>query len=777
MGELFDRVCSVSTLMDAWKRVKTKKSAGGIDGVSVEDVDGNVTETLSGLREALLKRTYAPEPLQRIHIPKMNGSGENRPLSLPSVKDKIVQQAVRSVIEPLFEAGFLDCSYAYRPGRGPQKLFKQVNHLLAVEKRHWVALGDFDRFFDTLDQDFMIRQFRRVVDDGDIIRLVRMWLKTGFVSRKGDYFDVEEGVGQGSVISPLLSNIYAHPLDDSMTRQGCAFVRYSDNFIILCHDRKEAISALEKLQAFSRDVLHLKLNQNLQPVKNLEHGFVFLGIYYRSGDRAISTGKMIKNRKRIEKATRPGIDPKALMEGLGRSLAGVRRYYEVIHPEKQFAELDDHLQRRMIAVLVAYIRKGFYRNTEQLMIYLSDLEFLSDAYTRTKEERLRELAVAALKQHMVEGEAKERAKPLKTETKGEIQSADRAVSRKKKRYLTAHALESEIVVSTHGAFLGKTGDCLVVKMSKRNLLTRPLEKVESVTVIGRGVALSSDLISECTQKKIPISFIDARGTPYALIHPPLQPRTKLALLQLEAQANGTGLQIARRIVLGKIRNQMNLMKFYARSREDEPEFVADLKAMESDVEGLVQELEATEQEQDKELLRSKLFSIEGRAASTYWALVRKLLGENAPFPGRKRQGAEDLVNCLLNYGYGMLYARMWKYLAMAGLNPYISFLHSPQQDKPTLAFDLIEEFRCQAVDRAVFTMITRGEELMLDGKEGLLTEETKRKLAQNVLERLSTPVPYKGKRYKLDDVIRFQARHMAACLEKRKPYRSFIGRY
>ena len=144
------------------------------------------------------------------------------------------------------------------------------------------------------------------------------------------------------------------------------------------------------------------------------------------------------------------------------------------------------------------------------------------------------------------------------------------------------------------------------------------------------------------------------------------------------------------------------------------------------------------------------------------------------FPGRVRRNAQDLVNCLLNYGYGILYGRVWRAVALAGLNPHISFLHEPQANKPTLIFDMIEEFRAQAVDRAVFTMITRGEEVALDKPTGLLSEETRKKVIQNVLERLAALVPYKGKKFQLAQVIDLQPRHLAKCLESGKTYRPFI---
>ena len=777
MGKLFDQVCSLSVLMDAWQRVKRKKAAGGVDQITVQDFETNFSRNFEQLRPSLIDGTYTPEPLERIDAPKMDGSGEKRPLSLPSVKDKIVQQAVRSVIEPIFNAVFLDCSYAYRRGKGTQKAFKRVNHYLTTEGRRWAALGDFDRFFDTLDQDYLFRQVNEVIHDADIIRLIRMWVRIGFVTKKGDYFDVGAGVGQGSVISPLLSNLYAHPLDEYMTQKGHAYVRYSDNFIILCHDRQHASQALDDVKFFIHDVLKLELNANPQPIKSLNNGFVFLGIYYQGNRRAISTGKMRKIKSRLSGITRPGKTPDALTQKLVQSLDGTRRYYSVIEPEEQFVEIDEYVLQRLVPLLAEYLGQGAYRTIADLVTYISPLPFLSDTFNLKKDQHLRELAGMALKKHIGRKEQEKGTQPLKEDIREGIKTADRAVTRRKRKYLRAHALSSDVVVSTCGAFLGKTGNRLVVKHHKKNILTHHLDKIKNIVVAAKGVTVSSDLIWECSKQKIPIHFTNAHGSPYAMIHMPAQPQAGLGLLQLQARQNGQGLEIAGRVVRGKIKNQLNLMKFYGRSRKKNTNFQAKLDTMESEIEGLLEQTEEFSCGSDYDTVRDKLFSVEGRAASSYWAMVKDLLADDVPFPGRKRKGADDLVNSMLNYGYGILYARVWRAVTLSGLNPYVSFLHSPQKDKPTLVFDLIEEFRCQGVDRAVFTMISRRESLKLDKKTSLLSEGTRRKVVENVLERLASLVPYRSRKTKIDNIIRLQPAHLAACLEKGKKYRPFVGRY
>lgn len=176
------------------------------------------------------------------------------------------------------------------------------------------------------------------------------------------------------------------------------------------------------------------------------------------------------------------------------------------------------------------------------------------------------------------------------------------------------------------------------------------------------------------------------------------------------------------------------------------------------------------------ILRGKLFAIEGQASSCYWEIIERMLNDDIEFEGRVRQGATDLVNSLLNYGYGILYSRIWEATLKAGLNPYISYLHKPQKGKPTLVFDLIEEFRQQAVDRAVYALITKGEELKME--KGVLSNDTRRKVAEKVLERINTVESFRARKMRLSQIMKDQAKAVAEFLEgKVTSYRPYIGKW
>ena len=308
----------------------------------------------------------------------------------------------------------------------------------------------------------------------------------------------------------------------------------------------------------------------------------------------------------------------------------------------------------------------------------------------------------------------------------------------------------------------------------------PFKQLRHLMVATHGISLSSDVIAFCAKHNVPIDFLSNRGEPVARLCTPLDSLGNTGLHQLQAIQDGSGLKLARTFVYGKLRNQLNLVKYYHkyRKRVDE-EFAQAFDEVEHKFETLIKDVKAyaPNGEADYNLGRQRLFAFEGQGGNLYWRMIRLLLEDDVEFAGRERRGATDLVNSLLNYGYGMLYPRVHHALVLAGLHPGVSFLHTLQDGKPTLVFDMIEEFRPQAVDRAIFGMITKGEALEIDPKTNRLTKETIRKVIQNVLERLATPIRYRSQDKPLQDVITLQAKLLAAHLAGTKRYRPFISRW
>ena len=777
MGELFKQVCSFSTISQAWKKVKKKKAASGLDDITVDEFAKNLSKNLNHLINDLKNDRYSPEPLKRIQVPKFGKPREARPISIPSVRDKIVQHAVKIVLEPIFSPIFLDCSYAYRPGKGPRKAYKRVNHYLVIEKRRWVTLADFDNFFDSLDQKILISQLLKYINDMEIIKLIRMWCKIGFVSGGGEYHDVATGISQGSVLSPLLSNIYAHPLDEYMVQKAYRYVRYSDNMLVACYSRKEAKDAWLDIREFSTQVLNLKLNQSSSPVKSMQKGFVFLGIYYRDNERRISDAKIAKMKSTIKRLTRKSVPPDSIIEKLNESTSGFRNYYGLINPLDQMIKLDDYLAKRLTTYLAFCLQNKKFKTISEMLCFLNPVEFTSTVYCESKEKKIKEIASNALKLTIP---ARKKDTGIYEENKRvtkSLRKADQAIKKRKQKYIRSRAKSGELVISTLGAFVGKRKNRLVVSSKGKTVVNSRFNTVKNIIIESRGVTLSSDLISECSKRKISLFFSEPVGLPYAMIYCFEYPKPDVAISQIQAMETKLGNEIASAIVTGKIRNQLNLVKFYARSRKRDRNFMTRVKEFNKEVKRSVINIKNMVHDGDNRKFREKLMLLEGRIAASYWSIITLLLKNRVKFPGRKRKGAKDLVNSLLNYAYAILYGKVWKSVIVTGMNPYVGFLHASHKGKPALVFDLVEEFRCQVSDRAVFTMLTRGEKLRIDKTTGLLTGPTRRKIIENVQERLSSLVPYRGKNWMLIDVIQKQARLLAKCLKGKQKYRPFIGRY
>lgn len=810
MGELFDQICSEATLFDAWRRIERKGAQGGIDRVSVEAFRQRLPDYLAQLGADLRSGRYVPEPFQKIDIPKTDAPGETRPLQLPTVRDKVAQEAVRSVIAPLLDRTFVDCSYAYRPGKGPQKAIRRVEHYLGV-KKPWVALADIDRFFDSMDQELTLEEVRKHVSEPEILRLLTLWIKMGAVNTRGDWVDPMSGVAQGSVLSPLLSNVYLTSFDAYLTQKGHALVRYADNFILLAASAEAVRQALEEASAFLQQRLKLQLNAHPRPVASLESGFVFLGIHFRGQTRRIAHSKVHQMQAELrhlwQRQARSEVPQ--LVAKLNESILGWKRYYGMIQPAEQFQELDGYIAEGLARALEKRLASGQIARQTDLYGLLTTLEFLQDVSPAQRKGALWRIVRRARALHdgkptpSLSAPARAKTAPPPAAVTPAVPTADisgpvspatdaapsattaaaprpveQVVKKQKRRYLRHAVQGSELVITEPGVFLGKTSKRVVVKKQRRVIRDMPLKQLRHVIISTPGVTLSSAVIALCARAQVPIDFLTPRGEPLARLCTPLDALGNTGLQQLQAVHDGSGLVLAKRFVTGKLRNQFNLVKYYHKYRKRvDADFARAFDDVEQQFDALLADLRAFSPVGDYDTIRQQLFAFEGRGGNLYWQMIRLLLEDDVVFAGRERQGATDLVNSLLNYGYGMLYPRMHHALVLAGLHPGISFLHSFQDGKPTLTFDLIEEFRPQAVDRVVFSMITKGEELALDAKTGRLTQETVRKLIQNVLERLATPIRYRSQEKPLQEIIHLQAKLLAAHLHGRRRYRPFIGRW
>ena len=335
----------------------------------------------------------------------------------------------------------------------------------------------------------------------------------------------------------------------------------------------------------------------------------------------------------------------------------------------------------------------------------------------------------------------------------------------------------QVVVTEFGSFLGRESERLVVKEGKETVREVPLFRIQEIVIGKRGVAISSDLISEACRRGIRFAFLDSGGRPYAMVTSPMLSATVAARrAQLEAYGDERSVAFSRAVVAGKLRNQGALLKYFGKYWKSR-----DLQRHEA-LMAIAKEIDRLRRQAEKvtgpciDVVRSQLMGLEGAGGRAYWEGVRRLLGPDVPFEGREGRGARDPVNSLLNYGYGILYAQIWGALMNAGLEPFAGFLHVDRPGKPSLVLDLIEEFRQPVVDRPVFAALNQGLEVKMD-EEGLLHPKTRRALADRVLRRLDARETFEGKRWQLRSIIQRQARHVASFLRGERPYRPFKSRW
>jgi RNA-directed DNA polymerase len=347
---LIDKVFAPATLRAAWAKVEANRGAAGVDGQSIERFAAKADVYLSELEAALRAGQYQPQAVKRVEIPK--GDGKMRPLGIPTVKDRIVQQAVKLVIEPIFETAFCAGSHGFRPGRSCHDALREVDGLL---KAGYTVVVDADlkSYFDTIPHERLMRRVEEKVSDGRLLDLIRGWLKADILQGL-ERWTPTGGTPQGGVLSPLLANIYLDPLDRLMESRGYRMVRYADDFVILTQTREEAEAALAEVREWVAEnglTLHPEKTR-IANCRRKGNGFEFLGYRFERGRRHVRRKSLDKLKETVrEKTSRSrGVSLKDAVGDLNRTLRGWFGYFKHAHPSI-FVELDGFIRRRLRALL------------------------------------------------------------------------------------------------------------------------------------------------------------------------------------------------------------------------------------------------------------------------------------------------------------------------------------------------------------------------------------------------------------------------------------------
>src|SRR5947209_1439806 len=346
-------------------------------------------------------------------------------------------------------------------------------------------------------------------------------------------------------------------------------------------------------------------------------------------------------------------------------------------------------------------------------------------------------------------------------------------------FLEAHSMKEhfmELIVEGKGTFVGKHQGRLRVSREQKTLSEVPIIHLDQVIIVASGVAISSDVIGVCSEEGIPIHFLGRSWRAVASIYSAGLTGTVLTRrAQLLAYENATGIALAKAFVAGKLENQANLLRYMAKYRK-ETDLVLHQEMMLVAIEmrDYLHELEQLTSDRI-ESIREQILSIEGRAAQRYWNIIARIIPGELEWPGRETKGARDRFNSALNYGYGILYCQVERALTLAGLDCYGGFLHADRPGKPSLVLDLIEEFRQTIVDRTIIGLVNKRFAIEQD-EDQRLTETTRRKLAEKILERMESSELYEKKRQALRFILQSQARHIATFVRgEREQYEPFVA--
>ena len=362
---LVDKVYHLTNLKLAWEKVKSNRGSGGIDKISIQDFSKVAEEALQRLHQQLKENTYEPMPVRRVYIPKRGKPNQKRPLGIPAIRDRICHQALKNRLEPIFEPEFNDGSFGYRPGRSPHQAMRKIYREL-LRGYEWIVDADLQDFFGSVQHEKLIDRIAEKISDGRILKLIRKMLKAGYMEQ-GIRQLTPEGTPQGSVISPLLSNIYLNQFDHEMESRGYKLTRFADDWVVLCRTRGEATKALEEARKILES-LGLAIHPDKTRITHINEGFEFLGYKLKRGKGLKLARNKIKKKmhssniyafpkeesiKRF-KATikertkrRIPVTTKEIIDRINPVIRGWGIYYRKAHVRKLFNKLQRWIVRRI----------------------------------------------------------------------------------------------------------------------------------------------------------------------------------------------------------------------------------------------------------------------------------------------------------------------------------------------------------------------------------------------------------------------------------------------
>jgi CRISPR-associated endonuclease Cas1 len=804
-GPTYADATSERHLYEGWSLVRRGGSAGGVDLMTIGHFEREIYGQIFYLAEDLRRHRYVRLPLRRVAVPK--ASGEARILHIPTVRDRVVHAAVMLALQPHFERQFLDCSFGFRPGRNAHQAIRSVEGWRDAGFA-WAVTADIRTCFDTINLEILFRRLSTTLSSGPLLDLLRALLTVPSTDGDATYPHMGIGIPQGGPVSPLLANVYLHPLDALMHARSYAWVRYADDFLCLARTKADAKTALAEIRGFVERELHQELKENAKDICAFSEGVAFLGFSIREDSKRIHEPRLERFRQRLHAAA---LNPAKPLEWR------VQKLSEVMHGFAAYFSVEDaDVTRQLVAVerslhIVLRTEVGLDPRTNAFPSFFTTRAGLDppaprdfyvdlDRLERRQSDEPRAQPVAALPTTIesLEGtrlESSGAAPASRTEESAILDVATTAPSNaalpadeelaatEVRDFLRAGETAREsvvlsagvLIITTHGAVLTRQSQHLVVRKAAAVLFRAALTELRQVVVQAVGTLVTSALLRELAARGIVLHFVDWKGMPYGAFTSLGRDSPAVLRGQLRAAEGRRGVAIGRAMLVAKGQNQFRLLRLYGRYREKtDPAMARVIARACATMRRNLLALRALDAE-SLALTRGRFLAIEGRIAAAYFRGISALLPDTHFHARLRQQLGRDVVNTLLDYTYALLYTCCHRALVLAGVDPRIGFVHTDGPDgKLSMVYDFVEEFRAVGADRVILSMLTRGTTIRRT-KADILTLPSRRKIARAFARNLDARCRYRTERRRLGDIIEMQARHLASVfLKPQTVYKPFL---
>lgn len=376
--DLFEKICTIETLKEAFKSVKRNKGAPGIDGMSIQKYEENLEENLKQLKTEVLGWTYKPTPVKRVEIPKPGGNGV-RLLGIPIIKDRVLHMAIKMVLEPILDPTFSANSFGFRPAKNQQQAVQQAQKIVQSGKEYIVDI-DLSKFFDRINHDKLIHRLKGHIKDARVLKLIGMILRSG-IMKDGVKIPSEEGSVQGSPLSPLLSNVVLDELDKELEKRNLEFCRFADDCNVFTTSQRSAERVMESIKKFIEKKLKLKVNEEKSKARKASE-VKFLGMTIVEGTIAISKAAYNKAMEMVKRLIPRGthLTIERTIQEINTWYRGWTSYFKMTQYPSQLKGIEAHIRRRLRARIVSQkkrrkhlledlLKRGVSKNRAKKTVY------------------------------------------------------------------------------------------------------------------------------------------------------------------------------------------------------------------------------------------------------------------------------------------------------------------------------------------------------------------------------------------------------------------------